>query len=184
MISRSIPKLCLVAVLSGAAPVASFATPRSGATRPPPPTVPAAQSTAGRTASAGGEARHFNLSADGLALSGYDPVSYFTQTKPLKGKPNLTLSHRGATYRFASEGSRELFQKTPEKFLPAYGGWCATAMAHGEKVEIDPTNYKVTQGRLFLFFRAFYANALKEWNKDEVALTAKADGLWRRITAE
>ena len=57
-------------------------------------------------------------------------------------------------------------------------------MAKGKKVEIDPTNFKVTDGRLFLFFKAFYANARSDWDKDEPAQTSKADANWKRISGE
>lgn len=57
-------------------------------------------------------------------------------------------------------------------------------MAKGEKVEVDPTNFKVTNGRLFLFFKTFYANAIKDWNKDEPNLTVKADLNWKKIAGE
>ena len=128
--------------------------------------------------------KDFNLPADKLALAGHDPVAYFAQGKAMKGSAEITSLYRGVTYRFASEESRALFATTPEKFLPTYGGWCATAIAKGEKVEIDPTNFKVTDGRLFLFFRAFYANALNVWKKNEPALTTKADANWKRISGE
>ena len=128
--------------------------------------------------------KDFNLPADKLALAGHDPVAYFAQGKAMKGSAEITSLYRGVTYRFASEESRALFATTPEKFLPTYGGWCATAMAKGEKVEIDPTNFKVTDGRLFLFFKAFYANAIKDWSKDEANLTAQADTNWKKISGE
>ena len=128
--------------------------------------------------------QHYNLGSDKVAIAGYDPVSYFTQGKPLKGRKELSVAHRGVTYNFATEENRKLFTSAPGKYAPTYGGWCATAMAKGEKVEIDPTNFKVTNGRLFLFFKAFYANAIKDWNKDEANLTAKADANWRRIAGE
>lgn len=127
---------------------------------------------------------HYNLGKNRVALEGYDPVAYFTPGTAAKGKPEISAQHRGVTYWFVSETSQKLFTKSPEKYLPAYGGWCATAMAKGEKVEIDPTNFKVTNGRLFLFFKAFYGNALKDWNKDETNLTVKADANWRRISGE
>jgi YHS domain-containing protein len=123
-----------------------------------------------------------NLDRQGRALSGYDPVPYFTEGRAVAGRPEISLRHEGALYLFASEKDRELFRMAPAKYLPAYGGWCATAMARGEKVEIDPTNFKVTDGRLFLFFKAFYANARKEWVKDEAALIPKADAHWKRIS--
>lgn len=128
--------------------------------------------------------QHYNLGPDKVAINSYDPVGYFTQHQALKGSKNFSAQHRGVTYRFVSEENRKLFERSPEKYLPAYGGWCATAMAKGEKVEIDPTNFKVTNGRLFLFFKAFYGNALKDWNKDEAGLTAKADAHWKRISGE
>jgi YHS domain-containing protein len=131
-----------------------------------------------------GAIKHYNLGPDKVAISGYDPVAYFTQSKALKGRKELSASHRGVTYHFASEQNRNTFASSPEKFIPTYGGWCATAMAKGEKVEIDPTNFKVTNGRLFLFFRAFYANAIKDWNKDEPGQTVKADANWKKIAGE
>jgi len=128
--------------------------------------------------------QHYNLGADKVAISGYDAVAYFTQGKALKGRKEISASHRGVTYYFASEDDRKLFAESPKKYVPTYGGWCATAMAKGEKVEIDPTNFKVTDGRLFLFFKAFYANAIKDWNKDEPGQTAKADVNWKKIAGE
>jgi len=128
--------------------------------------------------------QHYNLGADKVALKGYDPVGYFTLNKALKGRKEINAQHRGVTYWFASEENKKLFTESPTKYLPTYGGWCATAMAKGEKVEIDPTNFKVTNGRLFLFFKAFYANAIKEWNKDEPGQTAKADANWKKIAGE
>jgi thioredoxin-dependent peroxiredoxin len=127
---------------------------------------------------------HYNLTADKVAISGYDPVAYFTQSKALQGRKELNARHAGVTYFFASEDNQKQFVAAPDNYLPTYGGWCATAMAKGEKVEIDPTNFKVTNGRLFLFFKAFYANALKDWNKDEANLTVKADANWRKISGE
>ena len=128
--------------------------------------------------------QHYNLGAGKVALSGHDPVGYLTQGKALKGRKEISTSHRGVTYYFASEENRKLFSESPDKYLPTYGGWCATAMAKGEKVEIDPTNFKVTNGRFFLFFKAFYANAIKDWNKDEPGQTARADANWKKIAGE
>lgn len=127
---------------------------------------------------------HYNLGSDKLALAGYDPVAYFTENKAIKGKPSIHASHSGVTYHFATVENHRRFIESPTKYLPAYGGWCATAMAKGEKVEIDPTNFKITNGRLFLFFKAFYANALKDWNKEEPTLTGKADTHWKSISGE
>ena len=128
--------------------------------------------------------QHYNLGTDKVAIGGYDPVAYFTQGRAVKGRKEISASHRGVTYLFASEEDRKLFAESPGKYVPTYGGWCATAMAKGEKVEIDPANFKITNGRLFLFFKAFYANAINDWNKDEPNLTVKADSNWKKLAGE
>ena len=88
------------------------------------------------------------------------------------------------TYNFSSADTQAAFQASPVKYLPTYGGWCATAMAKGEKVEIDPKNFKVANGRLFLFFNAWYGDAKKVWLKDEAGQENKADTNWKKISGE
>jgi len=127
---------------------------------------------------------HYNLGADKVALKGYDPVAYLAKSQALKGRKEISAQHRGVTYWFSSEENRRLFLESPEKYMPTYGGWCATAMAKGEKVEIDPGNFKVTQGRLLLFYKALWRNAREDWDKEEAGLTAKADANWKRIAGE
>jgi YHS domain-containing protein len=131
-----------------------------------------------------GAIEHYNIGADKIALKGYDSVAYLTKNQAFKGRKEISAQHRGVTYWFASEENRKVFLESPEKYLPTYGGWCATAMAKGEKVEIDPVNFKVTQGRLFLFYKGLWGNARKDWDKEEAGLTAKADANWKRIAGE
>ncbi len=126
---------------------------------------------------------HHNLGAGQLALKGFDPVAYF-DGPAVEGKAEFTATHRGVNYRFASAEHRTRFLAAPEKFLPAYGGWCATAMAKGEKVEIDPANFKVTGGRLFLFYKGLWGNARKDWDQDEPGLTSQADAHWQKLSGE
>jgi YHS domain-containing protein len=128
--------------------------------------------------------KEYNLPANKVALQGYDPVTYFTLGKAVAGNGAFTAAHEGVTYQFSSADTQKLFIASPAKFLPTYGGWCATAMAKGEKVEIDPTNFKVTNGRLFLFFNAWYGDARKAWLKDEAGQEKLADANWKKISAE
>lgn len=117
-----------------------------------------------------------------LALQGYDPVAYFTQKKAIKGKATLSVIHEGVTYYFSTTTHKETFQKNPSAYEPQYGGWCAYAMgANGEKVEVDPETFKIVNGKLFLFYNAFFNNTLKSWNKDEVNLRQKADANWKKF---
>ncbi|WP_428231910.1 YHS domain-containing (seleno)protein [Flavobacterium sp.] len=117
-----------------------------------------------------------------LAIQGYDPVGYFNQGKAIKGKKEISTSYQGVTYNFWSSENKNAFIKNPAKYEPQYGGWCAYAMGSaGEKVEINPETFKITDGKLFLFYNAFFNNTLKSWNKDEVNLKTQADDNWKKI---
>lgn len=126
--------------------------------------------------------RHFLLTKAGIALEGYDPVSYFAGKKPLKGKSEFALKHEGIIYRFASESNKQTFSKNPGRYVPAYGGWCAYAIGKtGEKVEPDFENFKIVDGRVNLFYKNFFTNTLDDWNKDEAKLNSKAIKNWESI---
>lgn len=123
----------------------------------------------------------FNLD-NKLALQGYDPVSYFLQKKPLKGKKELAVQFEGVTYYFANPTHKDTFLKNPKNYEPQYGGWCAYAMgSNGEKVEVDSETYKILDGKLYLFYNAYFNNTLKSWNKDETKLKKQADKNWQKI---
>ncbi len=113
-----------------------------------------------------------------VAISGYDPVSYF-QNDPKEGNSSWTAKHQGVTYYFINESNRSQFNSAPNKYVPQYGGWCAYAMGDtGEKVKIDPETYKISNGKLFLFYNFWGTNTLELWNDDEVKLKPKADKNW------
>lgn len=126
--------------------------------------------------------KQFNLSKSSLAIEGYDPVAYFTQNKAVKGSNTYSLVHEGVTYYFSSDENKRSFAAKPAAYEPQYGGWCAYAMGYsGEKVEVDPETFKVTNGKLYLFYNKYFNNTLKSWNKDEAALKRKADNNWTKI---
>ncbi len=126
---------------------------------------------------------HANLK-NGLAISGYDPVSYFQEKGPEEGSRSITAQYQGATYRFISESNKRLFIKEPQKYVPEYGGWCAYAMgASGDKVKVDPETFKIVDDKLLLFYNFWGNNTLKPWNEDENALKQKADQFWGNIVS-
>jgi hypothetical protein len=126
-------------------------------------------------------AKHFNIS-DGVAINGYDPVAYFTEGKAVKGKKEYAVNANGVRYYCSSVTNQNLFIKDYKKYEPQYGGWCAYAMgASGEKVEIDPSTFKIVNGKLYLFYNAYFNNTKNSWNKDEDNLKAKADKNWAVI---
>jgi YHS domain-containing protein len=105
-------------------------------------------------------AKHFLLNRAGVAVDGYDPVSYFLPSNsPTKGKSEIAFTYKGIKYLFSSEENRKKFQDNPEKYEPEFGGWCAYAMGeNGDKVEIDPKRFKIVNGKLNLFYNGFFGD--------------------------
>jgi len=123
----------------------------------------------------------FNLESK-VALQGYDPVAYFTQKKAVKGKSAINSTYEGVIYYFSTQANKDTFLKSPSSYEPQYGGWCAYAMgSNGEKVEIDPETFKIIEGKLYLFYNAYFNNTLKSWNKEESNLKKKADANWKKF---
>jgi YHS domain-containing protein len=126
----------------------------------------------------------FNLN-NKVAIQGYDPVAYFKDGKALEGKKETTATYEGVIYLFSSVTNKEIFIKNPTAYEPQYGGWCAYAMGDaGEKVFIDPESFKILDGKLYLFYNAYFSNDLKSWNLDQANLKAKADANWKKITGK
>lgn len=123
--------------------------------------------------------KHYNLAETGVAIEGYDPVAYQTAGKAIKGRQEFNLATEGITYYFANAKDRDLFKSDPEKYQPQFGGWCAYAMgAAGKKVPVDPETFKVTDGKLYLFYNKYFNNTKKSWDKDEANLKGKANVNW------
>ncbi len=123
--------------------------------------------------------KHFNLGQNGLAIEGYDPVSYF-EGKPAEGSAKHSIRHQGVLYYFTTAAHLEAFKKDPARYEPQYGGWCAFAMGdYGEKVSVDPETYKILDGKLYLFYNAFFTNTLPKWNNNEQNLKKAGDINWK-----
>jgi YHS domain-containing protein len=110
-----------------------------------------------------------------LAVKGYDVVAYFTDGKPVEGSKSITAEQEGAVYRFASEEHRRLFLADPDKYLPAYGGYCAWAVSQNSTAGIDPTAWKIVDGRLYLNYND---EVQQKWLADIPGFIAAADRNW------
>jgi YHS domain-containing protein len=122
-----------------------------------------------------------NLLGEGVGLVGYDPVSYFPEggSKPEKGLISISAEYDGVTYRFSSEGHKALFQKSPARYAPAYGGWCTWAVAElGKRVDVDPESYVVKGGRLYVFYRDRALDTRAKFLESPDAMLAKAEANW------
>ena len=124
-------------------------------------------------------ASEVNLDERGFALQGYDPVAYFTLGKPVKGDPAITEAYKGSRYAFANAEDRALFAKDPEKYAPAFGGFCALATAFGKKADIDPEAWKIVDGKLYV--NNSKAAAVK-WQSDIPGFKQKAEVQWPKIS--
>jgi len=127
----------------------------------------------------------FNITDKQVGLKGFDPVSYFPEGggEPLAGTEEFSVRYKGIVYAFANEKNLAAFKKNPDKYEPAYGGWCAWAMAQkGQKVSADPKNYLIQNGRLMVFWHNAVINAKDKWqDKDTGELEKKADTKWAKV---
>lgn len=117
---------------------------------------------------------------DGIALGGYDLVSY-QKGEAVKGSQMHRITYGNAEYWFSSADNANTFKANPEYYLPEFGGWCAYAMGlDGSLVEVDPETFKIIDGKLYLFYNALLNNTLKKWNKNETALLSNANANWKK----
>lgn len=86
-----------------------------------------------------------------VALHGYDPVAYFTDNEAVRGNKRILERLGGATYYFASRGSRYEFLRDAPRYQPQFGGYCATSMAMGRLEDINPHLFVIYEGKLYLF---------------------------------
>jgi YHS domain-containing protein len=130
----------------------------------------------------GARQKNFNLEKGMIALQGYDPVGYLTQNKAIKGKKEISLNVMGINYWFASDANRKTFMKDYKKYEPQYGGWCAYSIAtSGQKTKPNPTSFKISAGKLYLFSGNGAAGALSKWNTAEASLKGKGDKYWSQV---
>lgn len=114
----------------------------------------------------------------GVAVGGYDPVAYFTEGKPVKGREDIALEHEGVRWRFASEANRDAFKAEPAKFAPQYGGYCAWAVSRGYTAKGDPNAWSVVGGKLYLNYDL---SVRRDWQKDIPGNITKGDANWPKV---
>jgi YHS domain-containing protein len=120
-----------------------------------------------------------NVTSDGVAIKGYDPVAYFTDQRPVKGTEAFAYSWSGARWLFASAEHRDRFKADPERYAPRYGGYCAFAVSQGKTANIDPAAWTIYEGRLYLNLNKKFQHI---WEKDIPGYIRKADEQWPKIT--
>jgi YHS domain-containing protein len=110
-----------------------------------------------------------------VAIEGYDAVAYFTDGKATKGSEQYSYDWLGATWWFASEQHRHLFEANPISYAPQFGGLCAEGAAYNEMtVNITPEAWQIIDGKL-------YITAGAHFTEDMAALRPKAEANWPGI---
>ncbi len=132
-----------------------------GFTQEPPPTAPVS-------------------AVDGLAISGYDPVAYFTESRARLGAAEFEHAWNGARWRFATAANLAAFVEAPAKYAPQYGGYCAWAVSRNYTYPADPQAWRIVGGRLFLNYDK---QVQATWAQELEANIARADANWPGVLA-
>lgn len=111
----------------------------------------------------------------GIAISGADPVAYFTESAYVAGSDEFTHDWQGVTWKFASAENRDAFVADPDAYAPEYGGFCAYAVSQGYTAKIEPDAWKIVDGKLYLNYDK---KIQKRWEKDIPGFIAAANQNW------
>jgi len=110
-----------------------------------------------------------------LMLKGADVVAYFTQGRYTPGVPAHRSRYRGVDFRFATAEHKALFDASPQRYLPQYGGYCANGLVYAIPWGGDADTWKIVDGRLFIFGGQASKDAFELNEKANIAL---ADQYW------
>lgn len=113
-----------------------------------------------------------------VAVSGYDPVAYFSQNKPVKGNSKFSTTYQGAEFRFASAQNLATFKANPAKYSPQYGGYCAWAVSQGYTAPGDANVWKIVDGKLYLNYNKEVG---ERWSKNIPGFIAAATKNWPTV---
>lgn len=116
---------------------------------------------------------------DGIAIGGYDPVSYHSMHKPGKGDSRYAYRWNNSSWYFSSASNKELFAANPGKYAPRYGGYCAYAASKGALAPTDPQAWTVKDNRLYLN----YSTAVRsKWREDIDGNITLANKNWPELS--
>ncbi len=116
--------------------------------------------------------------ANDVILAGYDAVAYFAVNKAVEGSTKFTAAHKGAIYQFSSAANRDTFKANPNKYEPAYGGYCAYGSVFGKKFEVNGKAFEIVDGKLYVNKNE---NVYEAWSEDVPTNITKADVNWKDI---
>jgi YHS domain-containing protein len=116
--------------------------------------------------------------ASNVAISGYDPVAYFSAHRPVQGSAMHKTTYQGGEFRFANEANRAAFVANPARYAPQFGGYCAWAVSQGYTAGIDPNAWAIVDGKLYLNYNT---QIQARWQSDRANLIAAANRNWPNV---
>jgi hypothetical protein len=119
-----------------------------------------------------------NVTADGVAVRGFDVVAYVTDGRPVVGSSRIETQWNGAVWRFVDQAHREMFLADPERYAPQFGGYCAYAVSQGYTADGDPRVWRIVEGRLYLNYST---RAQRLWERDVPGHIAKGRVNWPAV---
>ena len=113
-----------------------------------------------------------------LGLHGVDPVAFVDIGNRIEGTARYTAVHDGVAYYFSSEANKAVFEKSPRRYLPQFGGFCTFGVSVAKKFDGNPRFAAVENGKLYVFLNEAIFN---EFQKDRKGTIRKAEQNWRKI---
>lgn len=113
--------------------------------------------------------------SNGKAIRGYDPVAFFTESKPVKGKDSLTFEWNGATWNFSTENNLNEFKTNPEMYAPQFGGYCAYGTAGNHKAPTLTETWTIINNKLYFNYNQ---SVKQKWISNQDSLIKQAEYHW------
>ena len=117
----------------------------------------------------------------GVAIYGFDPVAYFTDAKPVAGRPEFELQVADVIWRFRSAGNRAAFVANPDIYQPRFGGYDPVSLGRGIAVPGNPELWLIQGDRLYFFYTP---QAREAFAVDPETTVAVADERWPDVARE
>lgn len=122
-----------------------------------------------------------SMTAENVAVKGYDAVAYFVESGAVKGNPQYEFVWNGAKWLFSNAENMEKFKQNPEQYAPQFGGYCSWAVSHGYTADGDPNAWKIVDGKLYLN----YNQQVKEkWEAEQNKLIKDGEKNWSEFNAK
>lgn len=115
---------------------------------------------------------------EGVAIGGYDTVSFFIDGRPVPGRADHAVMWKGVIWRFASAGNQAAFEANPRAFAPRFGGYCAYAVSQGYLASGSPSNWQIVDGQLYILHNGAVHQM---WQPAAAELIVQASGNWPAV---